>query len=179
MGVLPGHDFCKRSRQSRDWSHAPSIAIQRVCGLARPQHAPARISRVLARLYPRNHQASGNLAKPDLPFPVCYSISSLLCLCPLLFLSSFSSIYFPNEFPYRFHLSLSFFFLPSILLYLVPPSCSTVCSPIFLLYLFPLYFPLSIPLSFPFVFFLICFLYLFPLHFPCLSPYFASLFSLY
>jgi len=163
MGALPGHDFCKQSRQSRDWSHAPSIAIQRVCGLARPQHTRGRISKVLARLYPPHHHSPGIWQSQIYLFP--FVIPSLL-----------SSVFAPCCFSHLFLVSIFQFNFPIFSIFLLPlsfTSCFALPCPPFLFhsvfpYLFPvsvpLYFPLSIPLSFPLCFFLICFLCLFP---PC------------
>ena len=191
MGALPGHDFCKQSRQSRDWSHAPSIAIQRVCGLARPQHARGRISKVLARPYPPHHHSPGIWQSQIYLFP--FVIPSLLssvfapCCFSHLFLVSifqfnfpiFSIFLFPLSFTSCFALPCPPFLFHSVFPYLfpvsVPPLFSLVYSPIFSLVcfslsvscicspsVFPHIFPLSFPPSFSFCFFLICFLFLFP-----------------
>jgi hypothetical protein len=181
MGVLPGHDFCN--------GHA------KVATGATPPASPSKgcVAWLDLNMRQQEYQESWPGCTPGItkragiwqsqiylfPFMIPSLLSSVFA--PLLFLSSFSSIYFPNEFPYRFHLSLSSFFLPSILLYLVPLSCSTACSPIFLLcspsifpypfpYLFPLFFSLSAScICSPFI--SLVFLPILLLYFPYIDPF--------
>ena len=184
MGALPGHDFCKQSRQSRDWSHAPSIAIQRVCGLARPQHTRGRISKVLARLYPPHHHSPGIWQSQIYLFP--FVIPSLL-----------SSVFAPCCFSHLFLVSIFQFNFPIFSIFLLPlsfTSCFALPCPPFLFHsVFPYLFPVSVPPLFSLVyspiFSLVFFPYLFPvsvsplfslIFFPCLSPYlFVLLFFLF